>query len=244
MTDIFFDVSAYAYAHRGLWGGPRIPENSAAAFHAARTNGVGVELDVRLSSDGVPFVFHDRTLERMCGNNAALDSLPASELEHILLSNGYPIPKLAEVLDIMYGQPVLIELKVDLPGDTAIADAVAETLVGRGGQCAVMSFDAATVARLCLLIEERPVGLLVETLEKLGPSGVETLANKARAMGCDYVGPHHSSLAAAAAASGGLSLVTWTIRTPEELRLAYEHSAAPIFEGFSPALAKLPGTPI
>ncbi len=239
MSETFFDVSAFAYAHRGLWGGPRVPENSAAAFHSARTQGVGVELDVRLSRDGVPFVFHDATLDRMCPRTPGeFSGRPASELAQTLLPNGYMIPSLAEALDIMAEQPVLIELKVDRPGETAIADVVADTLKGRGGRLAVMSFDEATVARLCQVIEGRPVGLLVDTLEKLGPDGVARQAGMARAMGCDYIGPHHSSLAAASAAAGGLPLVTWTVRTAEELRLAREHSAAPIFEGFSAALAK------
>jgi glycerophosphoryl diester phosphodiesterase len=115
---------------------------------------------------------------------------------------------------------------------------VAKALEGRGGRLAVMSFDAATVARLCNVIEGRPIGLLIDTLEKLGADGVARQAGKARAMGCDFIGPHHSSLAVALAAGGGLSLVTWTVRTEAELRVAREHSAAPIFEGFSAALAK------
>ena len=144
----------------------------------------------------------------------------------------------------MADQPVLIELKVDRPGDAAIADVVAKALEGRGGRLAVMSFDEVTVARLCQIVEGRPVGLLIDTLEKLGVEGVARQAGKARAMGCDYVGPHHSSLAAAVGAAGGFPLVTWTVRTAEELRLACEHSAGPIFEGFSAALAKSTRTPI
>jgi glycerophosphoryl diester phosphodiesterase len=244
MSETFFDVSAFAYAHRGLWGGPRVPENSAAAFHSARTQGVGVELDVRLSSDGVPFVFHDATLERMCGKGAALGSLPADELARILLPNGYSIPKLGDVLDIMEDQPVLIELKVDVPGGTATAEVVAEVLKGRSGRCTVMSFDEATVARLCRIIEDRPIGLLIPPEPFAGVDAIRAMAARGRAMGCDYLGPHLSSLEAIKDATGGLPLVTWTVRTEEELRLAREHSAAPIFEGFSAALAKSAGTPI
>lgn len=245
MSEAFFDVSAFAYAHRGLWGGPRVPENSAAAFHSARTQGVGVELDVRLSSDGAPFVFHDATLDRMCPRaKGEFRSKISTELTQTLLPNGYTIPSLAEALDILGDAPVLIELKVDRPEDTAIADVVAKALEGRGARLAVMSFDETAVARLCQIIDGRPVGLLIDTLEKLTSAGIERQAGKARAMGCDFVGPHHSSLAIAAVAAGGLPLVTWTVRSEEQLRLAREHSAAPIFEGISAALAKSSGTPI
>ena len=63
-------------------------------------------------------------------------------------------------------------------------------------------------------------------------------------MGCDYVAPHHSILGVMEAAAGGLPMVTWTVRTAEELALAQKYGAAPIFEGFSADLAKPAGTPI
>ncbi len=57
-----------AFAHRGLHDNPGgIPENSLAAFRRARAHGYGVELDVQLSKDGQVVVFHDDTLDRVCG---------------------------------------------------------------------------------------------------------------------------------------------------------------------------------
>jgi hypothetical protein len=112
---------------------------------------------------------------------------------------------------------------------------------------AVMSFDEPTVARLCRLVSDRPIGLLC-----IGDNQVEedltAKAATARALGCDYIAPHHSVLGPVASASGGLPLVTWTIRTQDELQLARDYSAAPIFEGFPAsqlaALALSPRTPI
>ena len=46
-------------AHRGLHENPSLPENSLGAFKAAVDAGFGIELDVQLSKDGVPVVFHD-----------------------------------------------------------------------------------------------------------------------------------------------------------------------------------------
>ena len=51
-------------AHRG--GNRVFPENSAAAIHNAFESGVDiVEIDVRLSKDGVPVVMHDENLMRL-----------------------------------------------------------------------------------------------------------------------------------------------------------------------------------
>ncbi len=241
MTERFFDVSAYAYAHRGLWGGA-VPENSLAAFEAARAAGVGVELDVRLTADSVPAVFHDAGLERMCGHRELLARVSAADLSSHRLPDGSAIPTLEQVLDVMGGLPVLIELKVDgVAGE--IAERVAATIEGRGGLLAVMSFDEPTVGRLCRLVTDRPVGLLAIANNQV-EADIAASAAAARAMGCDYIAPHHSVLAAMEAVAGGLPMVTWTVRTPEELALARKYGAAPIFEGFSPALAMRTGTPI
>jgi glycerophosphoryl diester phosphodiesterase len=51
-------------AHRGL--SARFPENTHAAFAAAIEAGAdGVELDVQMTRDGVPVIFHDETLARV-----------------------------------------------------------------------------------------------------------------------------------------------------------------------------------
>ena len=56
------------FAHRGLHSRDKsVPENSIAAFRLAAREGYGVELDVHLSQDGQVVVFHDDTLERVCG---------------------------------------------------------------------------------------------------------------------------------------------------------------------------------
>lgn len=55
------------YAHRGLHSmEAQAPENSLAAFRRAVHAGYGIELDVQLTKDDVPVVFHDFTLQRVC----------------------------------------------------------------------------------------------------------------------------------------------------------------------------------
>jgi glycerophosphoryl diester phosphodiesterase len=245
MSDRFFDVAEFTYAHRGLWDAAT-PENSVAAFRAAAWARVGVELDVRLTADGAPVVFHDASLQRMCNHRERIERIPVTDLARWPLPDGSTIPTLEAVLDIMAGLPVLIEIKVDGHAGE-IAERVAEVISDRDGPMAVMSFDEATVARLCRLVTDRPIGLLCiadnQVEEDLAAKGAT-----ARALGCDYIAPHHSALEPIASASGGLPLVTWTIRTEIELQLARDYGAAPIFEGFTASqlapLALLPRRPI
>ena len=66
-------------AHRG--SSAVAPENTLAAFNRALADGAdGIELDVRLSRDGVPVVIHDATLKRTSGSARAVADMTAFEL--------------------------------------------------------------------------------------------------------------------------------------------------------------------
>jgi glycerophosphoryl diester phosphodiesterase len=68
-----------AIAHRGA--SRDCPENTRAAFDEALRQGAdGIELDVQLSRDGVPVVYHDRTLVRAGGGRRRVARLAAAEL--------------------------------------------------------------------------------------------------------------------------------------------------------------------
>lgn len=102
------------YAHRGLHSRDRsVPENSLAAFQKAARNGYGIELDVQLSKDGEVVVFHDRTLDRVCGVHACVDDLTWAELSNLrLCGTAERIPLFSEVLDSIQGcEALIVELK-------------------------------------------------------------------------------------------------------------------------------------
>ena len=48
-------------------------ENSPQAIRAAVAAGYGIEVDLQLSADGVPMVFHDEVLDRLTERRALLD---------------------------------------------------------------------------------------------------------------------------------------------------------------------------
>jgi glycerophosphoryl diester phosphodiesterase len=244
--DLWFDVGAFAYAHRGLWDCQR-PENSLAAFAAAAASGVGCELDVRVTLDGRIVVFHDVTLQRMCGRPDRVDQLPFSRLRKISLPDGSPIPTLEEALEAIAGLPALIEIKIDQPGtagaphDRRAVEAVIGALKCSNAPAAVMSFDPAAMARFVGADGvgfARPIGQLIEPIAELGPVEALRKADTTLRSTTTYLAPHHSALEAVARAYPQTPLVTWTVRTTAELETARRFGAAPIFEGFSPALAK------
>ena len=109
------DISPSMFAHRGYHDiAHRIPENSMTAFHAAIQHGYGIELDLHLTRDGQLIVFHDDTLERLCGRPGRVEDLTYDELKSLcLLGTDERIPLFSEVLAAVNGRvPLLIELKI------------------------------------------------------------------------------------------------------------------------------------
>lgn len=101
-------------AHRGLHDEKAgIPENSLAAFALAVKNGYWIENDIHLTADGHVVVFHDDTLERMCGVSGRPEDMSLAELKSLRLSGtSQQIPTLEECLETVSGKvPLLIEFK-------------------------------------------------------------------------------------------------------------------------------------
>ncbi|MFE2746531.1 glycerophosphodiester phosphodiesterase [Streptomyces scopuliridis] len=83
-----------AVGHRG--DPYRVRENTLPSVHSARRRGAdAVEIDVRLTRDGVPVLLHDSTLERLWGHERRLAELTYEELR--ALTDG-GVPTLREAL--------------------------------------------------------------------------------------------------------------------------------------------------
>lgn len=81
-------------AHRGAWKNTGVPENSIAALqHAIELKCWGSEFDVHLSSDSVPFILHDHSIQGI-----HIEKTTAAELKQIKLANGEPLPTLEAYL--------------------------------------------------------------------------------------------------------------------------------------------------
>lgn len=109
------EFTRWMYAHRGLWNSESgIPENSLPAFARAVESGFAIELDVQLTRDNRLVVFHDDTLERMCGVRGRVSSFTLRELKKFRLKDtGFAIPEFREVLEVVKGRvPLLIEIKL------------------------------------------------------------------------------------------------------------------------------------
>jgi len=106
-----FVAKPLVIAHRGA--SAEAPENTLAAFRRALALRVdGIELDVQVTRDGVPVVFHDASLRRLTGVPGRLASRTWRSLKKLRVHGTEPIPRLADVLALVRGRAVVqIELK-------------------------------------------------------------------------------------------------------------------------------------
>ena len=142
------DFDGLFYAHRGLYDNEHgVPENSLPAFRAAAEKGYGVELDVQLSSDGYVVVFHDDTLDRVCGVHGNVIDFSLAELRNMrLLDSDETLPLFTEVLDVLRqgAGPVIVELKSG-PRNDELCEKTRDLLRPYPGVYCVESFDPSIV---------------------------------------------------------------------------------------------------
>ncbi len=150
-------------AHRGH--AAVCPENTIAAFRSAIEAGARwVETDVQISEDGVPFLFHDRSLERICSLKGPLSDRTELELESIAASyterfgNAFVrerVAKLADFVTLLAANPQVrpfVELKrssMERFGIEPVLERVLGALEPLGDRPVLISFslDALAAAR-------------------------------------------------------------------------------------------------
>ena len=150
------------YAHRGLHG-EGVPENSMKAFELAVENGYGIELDVRFSKEKELVVFHDTTLDRVCGVSGRVCDKSVEELSQISLgAQDQFVPTFKQVLDLVDGKvPLLVEIKQD-PGEGDVASAACEALSKYTGDYIVETFNPLALAKVKKLLPNACRGLLCD----------------------------------------------------------------------------------
>ena len=154
-------------AHRGYWV-EGAAQNTLEAFRAARAKGYEMaELDVRLSKDAVPVVFHDPDLRKF-GRNVHVLDLTAQEIGRLTGA-----PTLEEVLTMEESPASFnVELKGDFANAAALEVHVARVIERTGAASRVMfsSFSPISLVTLSRLLPEGPRALLASREKEEGNS--------------------------------------------------------------------------
>lgn len=87
------------------------PENTLQALVKGMECADFVEIDVRMSRDNELVVIHDRTLERTTNGKGQVNDFTLEQLQELDAGKGEKIPTLKEVLDLVRGKGLIIEIK-------------------------------------------------------------------------------------------------------------------------------------
>jgi glycerophosphoryl diester phosphodiesterase len=215
-------------AHRGA--SATYPENTLEAFEGAIAAGADVvELDVRLTADGVPVVMHDLDVSATTNGTGFLHALTLEQVKILDASGGAgppaAVPTLGEALEVLTGRcGVNIEIK-NLPGepsfDSPAEVAVEETVrtldhVGFEGSVLVSSFNWLSIERARELDPSLQTGFL--TTAAIDPMAALVYATS---KGHPFVLPQAPAIYDAGesfvtrAHQAGVRVGTWTVDDPD-----------------------------
>lgn len=235
----------WLYAHRGLHDNASdAPENSMRAFEKAVAAGFGIELDVQATKDGVPVVFHDFTLERICGAEGKVCDYTLKELQQFrLCGTDQRIPLFEDVLKLVDGKvPLIVEIKIEST-NLSVCPAADRLLSGYRGMYCIESFNPLCVHWYRRNRRDVVRGQLSDAFYREG----------------DYSGPlyfflenllfnwlgkpdfiaynhRHSGMLSRCLCRGlyRSTAAAWTIKSSEELERARKHFDIFIFDSFVP----------
>jgi len=225
-------------------------ENSVTAFEKAIEHGFGIELDVQLSADSQPMVFHDYDMTRLTGSSGPIQQRSSVELAQITLTDGTDtIHTLPEVLELVQGRvPVLIEIK-DQDGGMGpnvgrLEQAVADALKYYHGPVAVMSFNPYSTASFADMAPTVPRGLVTSSFDPdawpLRPATCYRLRNipDFDKVGAQFISHEVEDLSrdrVLEIKQAGHPILCWTVRSAEQAKQALHYADNITFEGYIPA---------
>ena len=189
------------------------PENTIVALWEGSRCADYLEIDVRLSRDGVPVVIHDPTLDRTTDGTGLVSAYSVMELQQYDAGEGEVIPTLASVLALDLGDcGLVIELK-----EGGYEDLIAG-MVQESGHTKVMivSFDADCLRRIAPLLPDARIGYIFRSMEGDPIQVASSIPAAALLPRSDLV----TDDLVAAAHGAGLLVIGWTLNTEEEFAKA------------------------
>ncbi len=201
-------------AHRGA--SAEQPENTLPAFRRALALGVnGIELDVHVTRDGVPVVFHDEGLRRLTGRTGRIPRLRWADVRRLRVRGAAPIPSLVDVLRLVRGRAVVqIELKRGAPVGPVVR------VVRK--QRAEKSVILASFSQKLVHDARRLAPGIPRMLISGGKAGRDALLRSLRRCGAAGLSVDHHAIRSAAWVrhfqSRGFTVWCWTVNDPRAMR--------------------------
>lgn len=239
----------FPIAHRGLHDmSIGVVENTISAAQRAIEHGFAIECDVQSSSDGTVIVFHDDSLDRLTGKHGKINQLNCQQLTSTkLLGSNDTIPTFEAFLEKINGRvPIICEIKSEFAGKLELVEKTALIVQYYRGPLAIKSFDPDVVSAVSKLIPDRPRGFIGESSyddpewdflsknQKISMASLSHLEHSRPDFLSWYIKDLDQAPPQLARKSLGLPLMTWTIKTSEDIQKARQYADQIVFESIIP----------
>ncbi len=213
--------------HRGC--AAYAPENTIEGIHTSADMGVEwVELDVKLTKDQVPIIFHDETLDRTTNGSGFVKDFTLEELKELdagsWFSDGFygvQIPTLEEVVDVLLERDLGLNLEIKpCPGlerETAeVALDILSTIWDDHDQLLISSFQHVSLEAALEMAHDWHRGLI---LPAEWPENWAEFAKYLEVSTININGNESSREQALAASQLGKPILAYTINEADQARL-------------------------
>lgn len=214
-------------AHRGAVS--LAPENTLAAIRAAREQGVNwVEVDVKITYDGVPILIHDEVLDRTTNGTGLVAQTSWSDLSRLDVKaaaehkyRGETIPHLSDAVNaaLQHNLGLIVELK-PCPGRAKATTMVAMIEIakiwpeGDDVYPVISSFDLESLEISAQLEPHWPRCVLMEEWDEAWADKIAQAQACALSLGHTHVTPER----VAAVQAKGIPLLAYTVNDPQRAK--------------------------
>jgi glycerophosphoryl diester phosphodiesterase len=224
MSRFAFDGPAEVIAHRGF--SARAPENTLAALSAAIEAGAdAVEFDLQVTSDGVPVLFHDDTLERTTNGRGRIHDQPLAALGALDAGRwfgaayaGEGVPQLGAALDLL--RPWHGRIYPELKGVASHAevDRIVDEVVRRGllERTVFIAMEWTLLDRVRARAPEAGIGYIVRKAHQTEAGILRAQGDPLALLDFERTIPVRDRVAAARATALGIEMATWTVDDPAD----------------------------
>lgn len=192
------------------------PENTLGSFRAGLAAGIrAFELDVHVTRDGVPVVFHDHSLRRLTGDPRPVTACTRGQLCRLRVAGRERIPRLADVLRLLRGRALVqVEIKRGAP----VAPILAAVRRARAERFVHLASFSGRIVRDCTRLAPGIPRELIAHRPRT-PGG---LLARMRGVGADGLSLDHRLIDSRAFVqrlqAAGASVWCWTVNNPVRAR--------------------------
>lgn len=189
------------------------PENTRSALKEGMKCADFVEIDIRLTKDGIPVLLHDATLDRTTDGAGPVSERTLREVQMLDAGDGYPVPTLEEACALCLPSCGIVAEIKDVGSEEAVCRAFQEY---DPGFFWIVSFHPESISTVKRLLPRVKTGLICSTdcADPFAP---------VQAAGADAIVPRADTAlreVTAEAHRRGFAVIVWTLNTPEAYRRA------------------------